>query len=281
MSETKTANPDQVAYWNDTAGNTWAELNDLLNAEIQEVGLRAIEVLAPGEGERILDVGCGGGQTTLALAARVGASGAVTGVDISRPMLALARKRAEGFPNVRLIEGDAQVQPFAPGGFDGVFSRFGVMFFSDPTAAFANLRRALKPQGRLVFACWRTVAENPFMTLPAAAASAHLGPPGPPPDPTAPGPFAFADPERVRGVLQGAGLDDLRFDKLDLKLGGLNLEDTLKVALRVGPLGARLRENPDLRPKVTADVRAALAERLDAGKVWMDGAVWIVSARAR
>jgi len=280
MSETKTANPDQVAYWNDTAGNTWAELNDLLNAEIQEVGLRAIEVLAPAAGERILDVGCGGGQTTLALAARVGGSGAVTGVDISRPMLALARKRAEGFPNIRLIEGDAQVQPFEPGGFDGVFSRFGVMFFSDPAAAFGNLRRALRPGGRLVFACWRAVSENPFMTTPAAAASAHLPPPGPPPDPTAPGPFAFADPDRVRAILQGAGFDNLRLDKADLQLGGLSVEDTLTVALRVGPLGARLRENPDLRPQVTADVRAALSERLTDGKVWMAGAVWIVSARA-
>ena len=280
MSETQSPNADQVTYWNETGGRTWAELNDLLNAQIQGVGLRAIEALAPAPGERILDIGCGGGQTTVALAARVGAGGSVTGADISRPMLALARKRAEGLPNVTFVEADAQVHDFGEARFDGVFSRFGVMFFADPKAAFANLRRSLKSGGRLTFACWRSPAENPFMTAAAAAASAQLPAAGPPPDPTAPGPFAFADAERVRGILEAAGFDNLRFDKVDLQLGGLGLEDSLTVALRVGPLGARLRENPELAPKVIADVRASLEARLKDGKVWTPGGVWIVSARA-
>lgn len=280
MSESQSPNAAQITYWNDLGGKTWAELNDLLDREIRDVGLRAIEVLAPSAGERILDVGCGGGQTSVALAARVGASGSVTGVDISRPMLELARERAQGLPNLRFLEADAQTYKFDDHAFDAVFSRFGVMFFADPTAAFANLRRALKSGGRLTFACWRTPAENPFMTLPAAAAAAHLPPAGPPPDPKAPGPFAFADPERVRSILDGAGFDNLRLDKLDLPLGGISLDEALTVVMRIGPLGARLRENPDLRPKVTADVRAALERQLKDGKVWMDGAVWIVSARA-
>lgn len=280
MSETQSPNAGQVAYWNDLGGKTWAELNDLLNRQIEALGLRGIEVLAPSPGERILDVGCGGGQTTVALAARVGPGGAVTGADISRPMLELALRRAEGLPNVRFLEADAQVHDFGQGQFDGVFSRFGVMFFADPTAAFANLRRALKRGGRLVFICWAPLSENPWMSTPAAAAAADTTSAGPPPDPTAPGPFAFADCDRVRGILEGAGFDNLRFDKVTAPIGGNDLEDSLTVALRVGPLGARLRENPQLAPRVRADVRAALEQRLKDGKVWMEGAAWIVSARA-
>jgi SAM-dependent methyltransferase len=278
MSETNTANPDQVAYWNESGGRTWAELNDLLDRQIREVGLKGIEALAPAPGERILDIGCGGGQTTLAIAERVGAAGAVTGADISRPMLELARRRAEGRANLRFVEADAQVHAFEAGAFDAVFSRFGVMFFSDPTAAFANIRRALKPGGRMVFVCWAPLAENPWMSTPAMAAAKHL-PAGPPPDPTAPGPFAFADPERVRGILEAAGFAGVGFQKLALPIGGNTLEESLTLALRVGPLGARLREAPELASKVVADVRAALEQKLKDGLVWMDGAVWIVSAR--
>jgi SAM-dependent methyltransferase len=279
MTDANTANPDQVAYWNEQGGRTWAELNDLLDRQIRDVGLKGIEALAPAPGERVLDVGCGGGQTSLLIADRVGAGGAVTGADISRPMLTLARQRAEGRPNVRFVEADAQVHAFEAAAFDAVFSRFGVMFFSDPAAAFANLRRALKPGGRLVFVCWAPLAENPWMSTPAVAAAKHL-PPSPPPSPTAPGPFAFADPERVRGILQAAGFADLGFDKLAQPIGGNTLEESLTLAMRVGPLGARLREAPELAPKVVADVRAALEQRLKDGRVWMDGAVWIVTARA-
>ena len=279
MSEASSPNASQIAYWNEQGGKTWAELNDLLDREIHGVGMQAIEALAPAAGERLLDVGCGGGQTTVALAARVGASGAVTGVDISRPMLELARKRADRLPNVRFVEADAQVRDFGEGAFDAIFSRFGVMFFADPTAAFANLRRALRAGGRLVFACWRTPGENPFMTGPAMAASALLpAPAGPPPDPTAPGPFAFADAERVRGILQGAGFEPVALEKLDLQLGGVSLQDALTLALRVGPLGARLRENPELAPRVRESVREVLAANLKDGQVWMPGAVWIVTA---
>lgn len=279
MSQTATANPDQVAYWNEQGGRTWAELNDLLDRQIRDVGLKGIEALAPAPGERVLDTGCGGGQTSLRIADRVGPEGEVTGADISRPMLELARKRAEGRANVRFVEADAQVHEFAAGAYDAIFSRFGVMFFSDPTAAFTNLRRALKPSGRMVFVCWAALAENPWMSTPAMAAAKHL-PAGPPPAPTAPGPFAFADPDRVRGILEAAGFGDIGFQKVALPIGGNTLEESLTLAMRVGPLGARLREAPDLGPKVVADVRAALEARMKDGRVWMDGAVWIVSAKA-
>lgn len=279
MSETASPNAAQIAYWNELGGRTWAELNDRLDRQIEGVGRAAIEALAPKPGERILDVGCGGGQTTLLLAERVGPTGSVVGADISRPMLELAWRRGEGLPNVQFRQADAQVEDFGAGAFDGVFSRFGVMFFADPKAAFANLRSALKPGGRLAFACWRAAAENPLMTAPMAAA-AHRLPPLPPSDPTAPGPFAFADPDRVRGILEGAGFRDVKVEPLDLPLGGNTLEEALTLALRIGPLGARLREQPELAPSVTADVREALARHEKDGRVWMPGAIWIVTARA-
>jgi len=280
MTDTReTPNAGQIAFWNESAGQTWVAAQDPLDRQLAPLGERAMAALAPAAGERVLDIGCGAGATSLALAAAVGPNGSVLGVDISAPLLEAARAHAADAPNVRFVEADAQTSPFEAGAFDAAFSRFGVMFFADPTAAFANLRRALRAGGRLVFACWRTPGENPFMTGPAMAASALLpAPAGPPPDPTAPGPFAFADPERVRGILQGAGFEPVALEKLDLQLGGVSLQDALTLALRVGPLGARLRENPELAPRVRESVREVLAANLKDGQVWMPGAVWIVTA---
>ncbi len=272
------ANTDQIAYWNDAAGKTWAEFRDALDRQVGPLGARVIEVLAPAAGERVLDIGCGCGQTTLELAKRVGPSGAVLGVDISQPMLAVARARAAGVAQASFLEADAQTHPFEAGAYDAIHSRFGVMFFQDPVAAFANLRRALKPGGRLGFLCWRAPAENPIMVLPMLAAAPHLPPPVPP-IPGAPGPFAFADADRVRGILAGAGFQDISLEPQDMAAGGNSLEAALDLALRVGPLGAQLRERPEARAAVIADVRAALASHLEDGRVFLPSATWIVSAR--
>lgn len=280
MTETDTPNAQQIAYWNEQGGRTWAELNDLLNVQIEGVGLKAIETLAPRPGERVLDVGCGGGQTTLELARRVGPEGLATGADISRPMLDLARRRgAEArLVNLDFVEADAQTHPFEPAAFDAVFSRFGVMFFADPVAAFGNLHRALSPGGRLAFACWRSPAENPWMTR-AMAAVSDLVPAPPPADPAAPGPFAFADPHRVRAILDAAGFERIATEPVDARIGGNSLEDSLTVSMRIGPLGARLRDDPALAPRVAEAVRKSLENQVEDGAVWMDGAVWIVTAR--
>lgn len=272
------ANSDQVDYWNAQAGATWAELQDRLDRQLEPLGLEAMSALGPKAGERILDIGCGCGQTSLELA-EAGAS--VLGVDVSEPMLAVARQRAAG-RDVAFEAADAQEFPFPPASFDAAFSRFGVMFFGDPPAAFANIARALKPGGRMAFVCWRPIAENVWMSLPFAAVAPILPPdaaPPPPADPHAPGPFAFADPERVRGILAAAGFVDIDIRPYDRRIGGNDLENSISVSLRVGPLGAVLRERPELRDRVVGALREALAEHLTPDGVLLPSATWIVTAR--
>jgi len=274
------ANAAQVAYWNETAGRTWADLQDRIDRQIRPLGLAAMERLAPASGEQVLDVGCGCGDTSLELARRVGPEGGVLGLDISAPMLEVARGRAEaaGARNLAFHEADAQTAAL-PGGRDAVFSRFGVMFFADPTAAFANLRSALRPGGRLGFVCWRPLAENLWMRLPAETA-AGLVPPAPPPEPGAPGPFAFADPDRVRRILAEAGFTGIDLTPHDEAIGGLDLEGTVAMSFRVGPLGAILRERPDLAPLLRERVREAVSPWLRGDAVYMPSATWLVSAQS-
>jgi SAM-dependent methyltransferase len=279
---TEAANADQIAYWNAVAGETWARLQDRLDHQLEPLGRRGMRELQLTAGQRVLDIGCGTGQTTLALAQAVGPQGAVLGVDISHPLLEVARRRAieGGVGNASFLEADAQTAAFDTAGFDVAFSRFGVMFFADPVAAFRNVRSALKPGGRLTFVCWRAQAENPVMTVAMSAAAPFLPPMPPPADPSAPGPFAFADPQRPRGVLTEAGFSDIAITAHDAKVGGGDLDQTLDLSLRVGPLGSFLRENPDRRDAAVAAVRQALAAHDGPDGVKLDSATWIVSARA-
>lgn len=273
------ANAAQEAYWNETAGRTWADLQDRIDRQIRPLGLAAMERLGLGPGETVIDVGCGCGDTSLELARRVGPEGEVLGIDISAPMLEVARRRAgeARLEGLEFRQADAQVAAL-PGGRDCLFSRFGVMFFADPGAALCNLRHALRPGGRLAFVCWRPLAENLWMRLPAETA-AGLVPPAPPPEPGAPGPFAFADPERVRGILAGAGFTRIEITPHDEAIGGLDLDGTVEMSFRVGPLGAILRERPELAPVLRERVREAVRPWLHAGAVHMPSATWLVSAR--
>jgi len=273
-------NSAQIEYWNATAGETWARFQEVLDRQVEPLGLAAMDTLGPAAGEHILDIGCGCGQTSLDLAARVRPSGSVVGVDISQPMLdvALRRPRTKDL-QVTFQKLDAQTGDLGDAVFDAAFSRFGVMFFSDPVAAFANIRTSLKRDGRLAFVCWRPLDENLWMQAPLRAALPLL-PPIAPPDPTAPGPFAFADPGRVRSLLADAGYGSVKIDPFDTDVGGEDLEQTLKLVLGVGPLGRELREHPELAGSVANAVRSVLSRYLTSDGVRMPAAVWIVMARA-
>lgn len=279
---TDAPNAAQAEYWNAVAGSTWAALQDPLDAQLEPIGLEAMAVLAPAEGEHILDIGCGAGATALELAWRIDPEGSVTGVDISAPLLEVARRRARdaGYEQVKFVQADAQTHAFEKARFDAAFSRFGVMFFADPAAAFANIRGAVRPGGRLAFACWRPFAENPWMSAPMEAALRKLPPQptAPPQDPNAPGPFAFADQARVRGILEAAGWRNVRHRPLDLKIGGRSLQESIDTALRVGPLGALLRDQPDKAPVVIEILREEFQRHLTPDGVRMASAVWIVTA---
>jgi len=272
-------NAAQIEYWNTTAGLTWTEYQALLDRQIEPLGQEAMGRLALTEGERVLDIGCGCGQTTLELAGRVGPRGRVIGVDISAPMLELARRRPRAAANlaVEFRQVDAQTQALGAAEFDAAFSRFGVMFFSDPTAAFANVRQSLKPRGRFVFVCWRPLSENEWMLAPMQAAMPFL-PPAAPADPLAPGPFAFADAERVRGMLLQSGFGAVDVQPFDAMIGAGSLDECLRLAFKVGPLGAALREHPQYKDDVLDAVRAVLARHVTPAGVRMRAAVWIFSS---
>lgn len=276
------ANADQIAYWNAQAGETWVALQDRLDRQLSPLGQTAMAALDLAADDRVIDIGCGCGQTSLELAGEVGSDGTVLGVDISAPMLDVARRRAAAanLGNVQFLEADGQTHPFKAGGADALFSRFGVMFFEDPPVAFANLRKALRPGGRLGFVCWRPMAENQWMLLPLQAALPHLPPLAPPLDPHAPGPFAFADAERVRGILTAAGFSRIEINAHDTKIGGNGLEESVETALKVGPLGRMLGEHLGQRGAVTEAVREALAPHAGPSGVYMSAAVWIVTASA-
>jgi SAM-dependent methyltransferase len=275
------ANSAQAEYWNAAAGETWAALSDRLDRMIGPLGLATMDALAPATGERIADIGCGCGQTSVELARRVGERGDILGVDISVPMLRVARARADraGVANARFLEADAQAHPFAPGSAERVFSRFGVMFFSDPIAAFANIRTVLAPGGRLGFVCWQAMGDNPIMTLPLIAALPYLPADEAPADPLTPGPFAFADRDRLFGILKAAGFHDIAITPHRQALTSGDLEETIDTSLKIGPLGRMLRDAPDRQPKIIEAIRAALTPFVSDAGVFLDSATWIVTAR--
>jgi SAM-dependent methyltransferase len=274
-------NAEQITYWNEQGGPRWVKLQDALDSQLASFGEIVMDRLAVAAGERVLDVGCGCGETTLALARRVGPAGAVVGADISTIMLERARQRAREVANVEFLVADAQTHRFAPASFDVVFSRFGVMFFADPRAAFRNVASAMKPGGRLGFHCWKTLMDNPWMTVPFFAALQHLPAPTPPP-PDAPGPFAFADPDRVRGILVDAGFAGIAFESRTdaMTFGGGSLDDAVDFALQMGPTSIALREaTPATVAKVHASVREAMAPYQTADGVSIATSSWVVTAR--
>jgi len=281
------SNAEQARYWNEVAGPRWVRFQERLDREIAGLGLLALERAALAEGEAVLDVGCGCGGTALEIARRVGSRGRVLGVDLSRPMLARARERAAaaGAGQLRFVEADAQAVALEPGVFDVLFSRFGVMFFGDPIAAFANLRRALRPAGRVAFVCWQRIADNPWMMVPMGALAKHLTLP-PPPPPGTPGPGAFGDAGRVRRLLESAGFSEVEAHDVrePIRLGGGGLDEAVEFVLEIGPAASALREagaSPELRAQIAGSLREALAPFAAGGAPTLPSAAWIFTARAR
>jgi SAM-dependent methyltransferase len=264
----------QSEYWNGLAAERWITGRERLDRSMASIAEAALAVAAPRPGERVLDVGCGCGTTSIMLAERVGDS--VLGVDISGPMLAEARRRA---PSLRFLEADAASHRFEAA-FDLLFSRFGVMFFADPPAAFRNLRAALAPGGRMVFVCWRAFRDNPWAFTPLTIAR-DLLPPSEPFDPEAPGPFAFADRDRLERILAAAGFAEITISAHeDVMHIGADPADAADYSVMVGPLARAMTGLPEeTRELIRARVTEAFAEYTTPHGVQVPARVWLVVAR--
>lgn len=275
MSEPDAANSDQSAKWNAQAGRSWAELSDMLDRVLAPFVPLLLKEIEPVAGGPILDVGCGAGAVTLAVAER-GGSG--LGVDISAPLIEAARARARrlGLATAEFVRADAQTHRFPPQSFDALLSRFGVMFFADPVAAFRNLRSAVRPGGTLAFLAWRAAAENHFMTAAERAAADVVPLPGRVEN--GPGQFGFADSDHVRAILAEGGWQDVAIRPVDVKCS-LPEDDLRLYARRMGPVG-------DLLPALDSATRSEVERRVDAafepylhdGEARFTAACWMVTA---
>jgi ubiquinone/menaquinone biosynthesis C-methylase UbiE len=277
------ANVDQIAYWNGPGGQHWADrqqIQDLVLAPVSEILIDRARVKAA---ERIVDVGCGCGATTIALAQRVGPAGHVLGVDVSGPMLARARQLAPAGLPVEFVLADATVHPFVSEDIDLLASRFGVMFFADPALSFANMRRALRRSGRLAFACWREPRENPFFMAPLQAVYKHVRK-LPQLGPEDPGPFSFASEARVQRILGEAGFSDIAMEPCNLSLDiavERGLDAAVQGALEIGPAARALAEQPpDVVAAATHSIREALTPFVKGQAVSLPASIWIVTALA-
>jgi SAM-dependent methyltransferase len=275
------ANAEQIAYWNSVAARRWLDLDAKQDVVFAPITAALFERAGLAAGERVLDVGCGGGGTTIDVARRVGATGRAVGLDVSRPMLDAARRCAPPGLPIEFILADAATHVFAPASFDALVSRFGVMFFADPVGAFANLRRALRRGGRTVFACWRAAKLNGWQMTPLRAALRCV-PRLPEIGPEEPGPFSFADETRVRRILGGAGFAEVELTAIDLEIdiaAGQGFESAVATAQAIGAASRAMEGRPEHeRAAAAEEMRAALAPHQRGPRVPLGAAVWIVEA---
>jgi len=276
-------NADQIAFWNGVAGRHWTDRQSVQDVLLAPVTEKLIARAGAQPGQRVLDIGCGCGAITIDLAGKVGPSGHVLGIDISVPMLERARQLTGKDLPADYVLADATVYPFDPASFDLLVSRFGVMFFADPVLSFRNLRSALRPKGRLVFACWREPRENGWMMTPLMAVYKHV-PKLPQLGPEDPGPFAFADEARVKRILMESGFTDISMEACPLTFdvaAGNGLEAAVQGALEIGPASRALEGHP---PEVAAaaiqSIREALTPFAKGQSVLLPGAIWLVTASA-
>ena len=274
-------NTDQAAYWNGPAGRRWMERQDTQDVLLAPIAELLLDRARPGKGEHVVDIGCGCGATTIELARRVGPTGYALGVDISAPMLGRAGERAPAGLPLEFVLADATVHAFEPGHSDLIFSRFGVMFFADPVLSFANMRKALRKSGRLAFACWREPRQNPWMMIALQEAYKYV-PRLPEIGPEDPGPFSFANEERVRRVLSEAGFSSIAVEACDLSLDvavGQGVDAAVRGALEVGPVSRALEgQPPETMATVANAIRTAYTPLAKGESVPLAASVWIVTA---
>jgi SAM-dependent methyltransferase len=274
-------NVEQAEHWDGDGSLHWVEYQEQHDAFLAPLDPHLFAAAGISDGDTVLDVGCGCGATTRA-AARAASAGDTTGIDLSAAMLERARAvaNADGLTNIRFLHGDAQVHPFEQAEFDVAISRFGVMFFADPTTALANLARATREQGRFVFLCWQELVQNDCFWVPVAATLTHVPPPDPEPH-DAPGPFSLADPDRIRSILSAAGWRDVDLQEVKEQLP---LGDDVDTAVRF-VRGFRFVQ----RPLADADdatvaraveaIHQAFAARETSDGVVLGSTAWVVSAR--
>jgi SAM-dependent methyltransferase len=278
------SNEEQFEFWEElTPGWLLSEGHTELVATA--FGVAAMDSLALTPGQRVIDIGCGLGSTTVALAGIVGPGGEAVGIDIAPAMIEVARNRAsaEGVANATFVAADAQTDALGESAYDAAYSRFGSMFFSDPTAAFANVHASLRAGGALGLACWSNIFANEWMFVPGSAVVAVTGALPPMPAPGDPGPFSLEDPDVVTALLRGTG-----FGQIDVKpmvesivIPTDQIESLVALSRRVGPVREALRTADDeTAARIEAGVRAALTDRVENGELRLSASALIISARA-
>lgn len=277
------ANPQQAEYWNSAAGQKWVTYDAEMDSRLRPMAFDLLRRSEVGPGNDVLDVGCGAGSTTEQIAHAVGPTGTILGLDISEPLLSVARKRCEALSHVTFLNADAQVHPFAPQSFDLLMSRFGVMFFNDPFAAFTNLLSALRPSGRLHFVCWASADRNPWFTVPLNVAKEHLGPPEPV-SLRAPGPLAFGDCDYVAEILSVAGFRNLQIESVETTMMSSDSpEKQAEVYLRMGPaarLVAAKSPGPEVMDAITTSLISELRHYATTDGIALGATVHYVAATA-
>ena len=281
MSELTIANQEQREFWSDIKGDLWVTLQPRIDMMLATFGNKALDTLNPQSGERVLEIGCGTGTTTLALGERVGVSGEILAADLSRPMLNKAIERANvgGEHPITFVEADAQVHKFPTATFDAVYSRFGVMFFDDPVAAFRNIRKAVRPGGRMAYVCWADRKANPWIRIPAGAAKTCLDLPAPPPD-DAPGQFSMENEDRVQQILHDAGWSDIGLERFTVEGSiGSNAADAARFITKMGPMSEPFAlADSDTQNKTLQVIEEALTPYSNDSGVTLGFSTWIVSA---
>lgn len=275
-----------IQDWDGAAGAKWVLHQARLDRMLAPLGDAAMAAACVQPGDHILDVGCGAGATSIALAEQTGATGRVLGLDISPDLIAAARSNSCDLPQLNFLLGDAATAALSPASFDLLFSRFGVMFFDEPAAAFGHMRRAMKADGRLAFVCWRSPHDNDWIRVPLRAIDGLVD--LPPTDPLAPGPFAFADAARTHDILTQAGFADISITPHDCQLtygsgadDAAAVDDAMSMALTIGPLARAIAlVGDDIRTQAKRRLGDILRDRVRDGSIYFDSAAWVVTGDA-